>query len=176
MTPKDHDRLKYSNVKGYSEKEGLSMFTIEQDPADWPVMSMVWSHMQDSNVLRTILRRSTVQDMTQYDRKEASEVVAYQNEKVLHMRYAFTMSYESMEEIETLEKEVELCYVDGRVASPKFVTLRRLFMNLANPETNAPLIEAVIPIPSRPGRVQLMFRDKGRTRHYINLIQLNPAK
>ena len=85
------------------------MFTIEQDPADWPLMSMVWSHMQDSNVLRTILRRGTVQDMTQYDRREASEVVAYQNEKVLHMRYSFTMSYESMDEIETLEKEVELC-------------------------------------------------------------------
>ena len=41
MSPRDHDRLKYSNVKGYSKKEGISMFTIEQDPADWPLMSMV---------------------------------------------------------------------------------------------------------------------------------------
>ena len=123
-----------------------------------------------------ILRRGTVQDMTQYDRKEASEVVAYQNEKVLHMRYAFSMSHESMVEIETLEKEVKFCYVNGRVASPKFDTLRRLLMDLVNPETNSPLIEAVIPIPARPGRVQLMFRNKGMTRHYINLIKLNPSK
>ncbi len=69
------------------------------------------------------------------------------------------MSYESISEIAVLEEKVELCVLDGRGVSPKFITLCQMFMDLKNPGTDKPLIEAIIPIPSCPGKCQIMFRD-----------------
>ena len=100
-----------------------------------------------------------------------SDVVALQNDKVRHLKYSLKMSYKSISESTVLKKKVELCFLDHRRVSPKFITLYWMFMDIKNHKTYKPIIEAIIPIPSHPGKCQIMFRDIDRNTDYISKIK-----
>ena len=57
----------------------------------------------------------------------------------------------------------------------KFQCLRNLFMDLVNPVTKKHLLEAIIPVPSKPGRIQLMFLPKGNNEELISKITVHLA-
>ncbi len=69
-----------------------------------------------------------------------------------------------------LEKKVKLYFLDGRKVNPKFITLFQMFMNLKIPDTDKHLIKAIIPIPSHPGKYQIIFRDINRNADDIRKI------
>ncbi len=106
---------------------------------------MIWTHMQDKNLLRQVVQHEVVVDLFQYDKKGMYDIVAFHKDKVHHLRYSLKMSYKFISEITILEKKVELCFLNGRRVSPKFITLCRMFMDFKNPDTDKPLIEAIIP-------------------------------
>ncbi len=105
------------------------------------------------------MRHGVMVYLIQYDKKDMYDIVTFQKDKVNHLKYSLKMSYKSVSETAVLEKKVELFFLDGIQASPKVITLRRMFMDLKNPDTDKPLIESIIPIPSCTDKCQIKFKD-----------------
>ena len=57
----------------------------------------------------------------------------------------------------------------------KFQCMRDLFMDLVNPVTKKHLLEAVIPVPSKPGPIQLMFLPKGNNEELMSKLVVHPT-
>ncbi len=64
-------------VNGYDDENGLKLLMSELDPNDWNQMAMIWSHMQDLNLLRQLVQRRVLLDLIQYDKKDMSDVFSF---------------------------------------------------------------------------------------------------
>lgn len=169
-----HKELRLSNIKGFDFNEGCRLAKVEMSPQAWTHMSVVWSWLEEKGALRSIARRSTLYEMP-IGRPEVSDTIELQRNMGKHVQYSLRMNFEHHGDIATLDKEVETKYKDDRAATPKFLTLRHLYMDLENPETGRPLIEGIVPIPNRPGRYQIMFFNKGSNADYIRKIKKSPS-
>ncbi len=56
MLPATYKKESYSTVNGYDDENGLKLLMSELDPNNWNQMAMIWSHMQDRNLLRQVVQ------------------------------------------------------------------------------------------------------------------------
>ena len=82
-----------------------------------------------------------------------TKVIQYNRNLYKHITYAMNVNFTTHSGILSLDKEIELRYTDGHRPDTKFSSLRQKYMELVNPVTNKPLVEAVIPCPEDPGTV-----------------------
>ena len=106
---------------------------------------------------------------------EVDEAIEEQRNITTHFKYTLKLMFNSHGDTVTLEKKVETVYENGRRATPKFGTLRYYYMGLKNPTTQQHLFEAVVPVPHREGRVQMMFFNNDENRRLVECIKKFPA-
>lgn len=174
MPPDVYEQERLSNVKGFDSEVGCKLVKVEMSPQSWGRMNPIFTWMEEKGALKLIARRATLYENPS-GKPEVSDIIEMQRNMSGHLQYSFRQHYEYHPEIATLDKEVEARYEDKRVAEPKFVTLRHFYMGLTNPITGTALIEGIVPIPNRPGRVQLMFFNKYDNAEYIRKIKKSPA-
>ncbi len=74
------------SVNGYGDENGLKLLTSKLDSNYWNRMAMIWSHMHDIYLLRQDLQLRLLVELIQYDKKNMSEIVAFQKDKVRHLK------------------------------------------------------------------------------------------
>ena len=175
MPPEVYNKEKLSNVNGYDPDVGIKLFTNEGSPRHWDsTMAPLFTWLEESGELNLIARRACLYEVPK-DRPEMSDIISMQRNKVLHLKYSIRTNFVAVPEIATLEKEVELRYIDGRKVSPKFSTLREMMMKMVNPSDGRPLIESVLPLPKRRGYAQIMYLNRGGNEDLIKRMVEYPS-
>ena len=107
------------------------------------------------------------------------DVITFTRNLGYQFDYAMSATFTSHDGIMDAEKMVEQRWdedkKDPNVHYPKFQNLRGLYMDLCNPTTGKPLIEAIIPVPGDSGRQQLMFVNKDDNGEYLSRIKAETA-
>ncbi len=150
MPPEAFAELKFSNLKMYDDKVGCRLLTVHASPKDWRILAPLYQHLETSGGIKRLFRRGVVHEVLN-GKAEISEIIAIQKSKTAHLKYGFRLMFESHPEIAVLDKRVEIRYTNGQRPEKKYSTLRRFYMNLENPETGKPLIEAILVNPNRAG-------------------------
>ena len=147
MPPEVYKAERLSNLASYNPEEGCKLLKVEMAPKDWGEMCSVFSWLEEKGGLHDIARRAALYEPPS-GKPETSDIIELQRNMSHHLRYAVAQNYEYHGEIATVDKLVEARYVDGRVCSPKFISLRYCYMALENPSSGKPLLEGLVPIPS----------------------------
>jgi len=171
-----YEEIKHANLKGYNRDIGIKMLVLEMSNKSWNDIGPLMIHLNDIGMLQMVCGRQCVLHENPDGRLSIDETIEMQRNKNGHFRYSAKMNYESMNQIATIDKRVEMYYEDGRKPEKKFSTLREMFMGLVNPKSGLPLIEGITPVPSSPGKIQIMFFSKNGMNHdWIKAIKRSPA-
>jgi hypothetical protein len=134
----------------------------------------IWTWMEESGEMKKIARRAVIYENPE-GRLDVSDIIEFQRNMSRHVQYELRMNYEAWRGITTLDKEVEHIKADKSSASPKFLTLRHIINDLVNPTTNQSLVEGIVPMANRQGKMQVMFFENGDNSTYVRRIKKDPA-
>ena len=175
-TPKIFEETWLDTILGYDKRVGCRLLNIEAEKKNWDdPLAAIWNQFVSSHGLSRILRCAEVHVNLTKD-SDMEDIVEFAKNLCMYVPYCLTVRYTQMLGILTLKKLVEVKFADGKkMGHRKCQCLQDLFMDLVNPNTEKPLLEAVIPVPSKPGCIQLMFLPKGKHDKLIAKMVVHPV-
>ncbi len=173
----EYKELTMNNIPGFKD-HGCRVLAIEMAPTAWLRCKPILDYMHDKGTLQKILGRRAYKSDASMGRLTIAKTIDQQRNKRAHLEYCEKLTYIELKDIVTADKLVEAIRLDGKQASPKFVSLRSEFMDLKCPTGGFDMIEAIIPCKRGPsaGMFEVSMRRNNSERNDIlKNMATNPA-